>query len=58
MHVGHICNVGPGEDEILKSADKAAIDSGVVDRGIVVGDLCLRVHRGHICLPYVFLCLW
>jgi hypothetical protein len=43
-----ICNVGPGEGEILKSADKALVGSEVGDMGTINRELYLRVHRGRI----------
>jgi hypothetical protein len=43
--VDNIHDVGPGGSEIPKSVSKTTIDSGVADRGIIVGDLGLHVHR-------------
>jgi hypothetical protein len=55
MHVktdllDNIHDVEPNEGEILKSADKTVVGSGVADRGTVDEDLGLCVHRCRIWL--------
>jgi hypothetical protein len=41
-----VCDVGPGEDEVLQGPDKAPVAGRIGDRGAHDRDLALRVHRG------------
>ena len=43
-----ICDVGPGECEILKSTDEAPVGGGVNDRSAIARVLGLHLDRGHI----------
>ena len=44
-----VCDVGSSEGEVLERPAEASVGRLVTYRGAaVVGDLCLRVHRGHI----------
>lgn len=46
--VNDICDVRPGEGEVLKSISKAPIGGGVNDRSAIARVLGLHLDRGHI----------